>query len=152
MREPLEPRPEYYGRFMEKVHPQQDGCWGWTAEKIYSGYGRFRLPGRNGRKVLAHRLSYEMFVGPIATGLHIDHTCRNRSCVNPDHLETVTHQENVRRGDSGKYLRERTHCVRGHEFTKENTYLRPEGGRGCKVCRARASRDHYRKASDVQGS
>jgi hypothetical protein len=81
---------------------------------------------------LAHRLAYELAKGPIPGGLEIDHVCEHRWCVNPNHLEAVTHTENVRR-----WSERLTHCVRGHEWTEENTY-RPaskNGRRDCRKCR-----------------
>lgn len=81
-------------RLMEKVARNDAGCWVWTGCRLPSGYGRISI----GRETFnAHRVSYELFVGPIAHGLEIDHTCRNKSCVNPAHLEAVTHVENIRR-------------------------------------------------------
>ncbi len=82
-------------RFNKFVSPQPTGCWHWTGAKTDKGYGRFYL---NGNKH-AHRISYELLIGPIPNGLVIDHLCRNPSCVNPAHLEPVTHVENVKRGD-----------------------------------------------------
>lgn len=76
-----------------------DGCWLWTASKNNRGYGTFRLAGRT---VQAHRLVYELLVGPIVDGLTIDHLCRNRACVRPSHLEAVSHQENCARGGRGR--------------------------------------------------
>lgn len=91
--------------------------------------------------VSAHRWAYEHFVGPIADGLVLDHLCRNTSCVNPRHLEPVTQQENVLRGSAPAAINAaKSHCVNGHEFTAENTYLRPNGWRICRICRALADR------------
>lgn len=74
-----------------------DSCWLWLGAQNGKGYGRFTLSGRNGWKRSAHRYAYELLVGPIAAGLDLDHLCRNRLCVNPEHLEPVTRRENLRR-------------------------------------------------------
>jgi hypothetical protein len=82
-------------RFWCKVDKQEDGCWHWLGSKNKpGGYGRFRI---GMARIVAHRFSYELLVGPIGDGLEIDHLCCNPGCVNPAHLETVTHRENMRR-------------------------------------------------------
>lgn len=109
-----------------------DGCWEWQTATGSKGYGAFS-DGK--RSLLAHRFSYELFVGPIPEGLQIDHLCRNRKCVRPDHLEAVTQQVNMSRGESFSAINGRkTHCKRGHEFSPENTYLTSFGSRQCKTC------------------
>lgn len=113
-------------------------CWNWPARVDRDGYGRVMW---NGRSCLAHRVAYEVMSGPIPDGLQLDHLCRNRACVNPAHLEPVTQAENAARG---VYARQ-THCVAGHEYTPENTYLRPNGNRDCRACIRERSRRHRNK-------
>lgn len=116
------------------------GCWVFTGYRAKDGYGRIGVP-RQRRVALAHRVSYEVFVGDISEGLEIDHLCRNRGCVNPLHLEPVTRQENIRRGyrhgDGPTPVGE---CWRGHTYTPENTYVAPNGSQFCRECRRLAAR------------
>ena len=111
-------------------------CWLWTGAKSTGGYGRIYW---SGKLLQAHRVVYELERGPIPDGLELDHLCRVRSCVNPDHLEPVTSRENLLRGVGASAANaRRTACENGHEFTPENTY-RWRGTRGCKTCRADAT-------------
>ena len=114
-------------RFEAKVSPEPNsGCWLWTGCLTTGGYGMLQLDGGRIPKY-AHRLAYEHHVGLIPEGLQIDHLCRVRSCVNPSHLEPVTQRENGLRGESMAAQQARqTHCIHGHEFTQENTYLRKD--------------------------
>jgi len=131
-------------RFWEKVGPHDDPniCWLWMACSISGGgllrYGRFRL---DGETIYAHRLSYEMHHHvTIPKGMTIDHVkergCTSTLCVNPHHLEVVTSRTNTLRGD-GVAAKEakQTHCVHGHPFSEDNTYVRLRGGRDCQICR-----------------
>ena len=122
-------------RFAERVR-WTPTHWYWTGS-LHHGYGRLYL-GTSGTAnflaIPAHRLSYLIHKGPIRDGYEIDHLCRTPSCVNPDHLEAVTHRENSLRGLSPMALyAQRSHCINGHEFTPENT-ARYGSGRSCKQC------------------
>jgi hypothetical protein len=124
-------------RFWSKV-TFTESCWLWTSSIDRGGYGQFDL---GNKSTIAHRWAYEFCVGDIPEGLDLDHLCRVRHCVNPDHLEPVTRSENMRRSPiaiSGINAR-KTHCKRGHEFTPENTY-RDSRGRKCRECVLAASR------------
>ena|SRR3990167_3261492 len=127
-------------RFWSKVE-KTDSCWNWKGSRI-QGYGYFRL----GKWRRAHRISYEWSKGKIPNGLQIDHLCRNRSCVNPNHMELVTLQENVKRGDSGLWQKLKTHCPQGHEYNKENigSWGLKRNKRSCKICHK--LRERNRKA------
>jgi len=125
-------------RFWSKVR-KTDDCWEWTGYRQSGGYGRLYL---QGGVALAHRFSYGLLVGEIPQGLEIDHLCRNTSCVNPDHLEAVTHQENMMRSANGYGLTGKCRPM-GHEMTAKNTYITPAGARSCRTCKALKS-VHYK--------
>lgn len=136
-------------RFWEKVSVgSPDECWEWTAGTYSNGYGLFFVehsPKR--RNAMAHRVAYELSVGPIPDGLVIDHLCRNRACVNPDHLEPVTHRVNLLRGEGLTAIHAaQTHCAHGHEYTPSNTYVRPGGTRECRTCVRQRARERYAAA------
>lgn len=118
-------------------------CWIWKGSPEGSrGYGRFSY--RN-RPWMAHRFSYELFVGSIPDDMQIDHLCGRTLCVNPNHLEVVTLYTNLMRGaGAGSVNARKTHCHRGHEFSDENTYL-TNGGRQCLACKKQWSVDNAHK-------
>jgi hypothetical protein len=128
-----------------------DGCWEWVGAHDHSGYAQVSAKG--GRTtVKVHRLMYELLVGPIPEGMQIDHLCRNRGCVRPDHLEPVSHAENVRRGDAGKHHAAKDSCPNGHPYDDVNTYRRPDrrNRRECRICRnAATSRSRLNKENSV---
>lgn len=133
-------------RLLSKVTAHDGGCWLWTGARLPAGYGLLGTP--KGMSRLAHRISYEIFVGPIPAGLNIDHLCRNTSCVNPAHLEPVTQRENVARGDAGLATgarqRAKVECPRGHAYDSENTYVSSAGKRHCKTCLRDGDRERKR--------
>ncbi len=127
-------------RFLDKIEVCETGCWEWQGSLSTNGYG-FIWHGQ--RNIRAHRFSFEWFNKCSlpkygSSGLEIDHLCRNHKCVNPDHLELVSHWENIMRGENPELLRQRmlskTHCPVGHPYNTMNTYRNPNGGRICRTC------------------
>src|SRR5690242_1534338 len=131
-------------RFIEKIRIEPyTGCWLWQAfVNPSTGYGLFRMPGTIG----AHRAAWLLLRGPIPDDFHIDHRCRVKTCVNPEHLEPVTPRMNTDRGSKSR----RMYCVgAGHPMTPDNTGNRTDGQRYCKTChreKARAKRAAQRTA------
>lgn len=130
----------------DRVHITDSGCWEWQRHRSQAGYGRVGLADFSTDYV--HIIAYTLVVGPVPDGLELDHLCRNRACCNPDHLEPVTHRENVQRGTAGEAARAlsalQTHCVRGHEYTPENTRIRKSGRRQCRTCARKQAREAAR--------
>lgn len=126
----------------------ESGCWLWVGAIQENGYGRFYI---DGKMVQAHRYAYEQKHGLIPEGLELDHLCRVRLCVNPDHLEPVTRKENLSRGINANS--EKSHCPKGHHYSGENLYTQPDGRRGCRAC-GRQNSKKYRmnknKANKIQ--
>jgi hypothetical protein len=136
--------PRLPDRFWRKVVEEPDGCWHWTACRSSNGYGKVSSGGRSS---YAHRVAHEALVGPIAEGMTLDHLCRVRHCVRPDHAEQVPNRENLRRGTSPTAENGRkTHCAReGHPLSGDNLYVNPRGERECRACRAAANARHDAK-------
>lgn len=131
-------------RFKSKIE-KTDTCWLWLGALDKGGYGIF-MSSKEGIRFPAHRASYEIFKGKIPIGLQLDHLCRNRKCVNPNHLEPVTARENNRRGFSIAALNSRkTHCKNGHELSINNLLKNRLPVRICRICNAITCK-RYRKS------
>lgn len=150
-------------RFWAKVNKEApNGCWEWMAGLYPNGYGQFWA----GKQVRAHRWSYEQARGEIPEGLQIDHLCRNKICVNPDHLEAVSQLENIRRGvpfrkpENYRFapgarnpsarrtpfgVPTKSHCVHGHEYNPENTAVNRDGTVYCRTCVNKRHRERYHR-------
>lgn len=118
---------------MTKVDTFTSACWLWVGSVYWNGYGKY---GKKG--IMAHRIFYTLFKGDVPNNMALDHLCKVRRCVNPDHLEIVTLTENILRGDSQWGVNHRkTHCKQGHKFTEANTGKNyASGGRRCLKCHA----------------
>jgi hypothetical protein len=142
-------------RFWDKVRIDPDGCWRWTAATTPNGYSKI---GWQGKTPNAHRLAYQLLVGELSTGAHLDHTCHDpkvckvgsecshRLCVNPAHLKAGTRADNMREGRALRAKSERTTCRNGHPFTEENTYTPPGKDRKYRVCRTCYRASYERRA------
>lgn len=132
----------------DRAEVREDGCWHWTGPVSTSGYSRITYRGLN---LYGHRISYEMYRGPIPEGLVIDHLCRNRLCVNPGHLEVVTDRTNILRGiaPSAKVARTQR-CQRGHDLTDPaNIQPRGNGHRMCRACQTLRNAARYRPVPEL---
>lgn len=133
--------------------PDLGPCWLWTAKMLWTGYGQFWASTQRGntRIVYAHRFAYEDAVGPIPEGLFIDHLCRVRACVNPAHLEPVTHRENTLRSNAPAAVAiRRGTCPKGHPRTEENRVAGNGGSYKCKICLREAQAKRRAAGARVQ--
>lgn len=125
-------------RVLRRCTTDENGCWIFQGYRL-KGYGQVTLSAEEGR-ALTHHVTYEHFIGPVPDGLELDHLCRTPACCNPWHLDPVTRAENNRRAEPyglrAKAFRAKTHCRNGHEYTPENTHIRPDGRRRCRACNA----------------
>lgn len=132
-------------RFWRKVAVNYDSaydgnCWEWQAGLQSQGYGMFSLttviPNQT-KIVLAHVWAFEYLIGPVPEGLELDHLCRNTRCVNPSHVEAVTHAINFLRGNHPTAINSRNNvCIRGHDLNSPTVYINPtNGARYCRECR-----------------
>ena len=132
-------------RLLSNVQPvTESGCWVWMGKHLVgNGYGRISV---NRKHKMVHRLAYEVFNGPIPEGLFIDHLCRVPSCINPAHLEVVTHRENTMRGTNPSAAKARqTQCKYGHTFDEINTYYAKDGTRFCRTCALQNNRNRRKQ-------
>jgi hypothetical protein len=129
------------------VEKSEYGCWQWMGAVGLNGYGKVHI---NYKNLLPHRVIYELFKGKITNGLTIDHLCRNRLCVNPEHLEAVSLKENILRSNSitAKQARQ-THCIRNHPLFGSNLYITPDKRRQCKICNNLRQNKFYNESRGV---
>lgn len=132
-------------RFWKYVHKTQN-CWIWKGGITGQGYGAFWL---DGRTIPAHRFSYEYLIGPIPEKMELDHKCRNRKCINPEHLEPVTSKENKLRGTSFSAVNaKKIFCVRGHRIN-DDVYIASSGYRHCRKCSRIREREYYKRDKQI---
>ena len=133
---PLKTVEERFWSHVDKNGP--NGCWNWIGSKQSAGYGQICLGSRSDNSrhyIYVHRFAYELLKGPIPENLTIDHICRNRACVNPEHLQEVTSKVNILRGNGHTAINAlKTHCIHGHPVDLFNTQYRLNGRRRCIIC------------------
>ncbi len=137
-------------RFWAKVQAMPDGCWLVTRGLNGDGYSQIRLPTRSASPLYGHRYSYELFCGPIPSDRELDHLCLRTNCINPRHLEAVSHSLNILRGKAINPRNGQTakkYCPQGHPYDDKNTYVGKEGWRSCRACACHHSAQYRAKTS-----
>lgn len=133
--------PRLPDRFWEKIKVDlHTGCWLWTAHINLKGYAQFFW----GKQKRAHRVAYEELIREIPEELVCDHICETRHCVNPNHMQIISSQENIRK--SPKWEGRKTHCPYGHPYAGDNLKIDKRGHRECRACRRKRNRENWRKA------
>lgn len=127
--------------YADRIDVTPAGCWEWTGSLDTHGYAQVKI---DRRSHLVHRLLYVNLIGEPPAGTEFDHLCRTRHCVNPRHLDPVTHRENVLRGEgvAAKAARA-THCPKGHPYSGDNLKVFADGKRRCRTCRNEKARLRY---------
>lgn len=135
-------------RILNNCEPiPESGCLVWLGKIERGGYG---VAWWNGRQRLLHRVSYEVSKGSIPHGASLDHLCRVRCCINPEHLEPVSIKVNILLGQGIAALNSRkTHCRNGHPFSEDNTYIYPSGDRSCRICGRNAFNAWYKRKREL---
>lgn len=143
----------WWDRFWPKVDfDGPGGCWLWTGALTTAGYGQTRILGAGSKQALVHRLSYEIVHGVIPEGYQIDHLCRVRNCLNPEHLEVVTGRQNTLRGNTRPAANvAKTHCPAQHPYDETNTVIKPGRygpRRVCRTCQNAQKRARYARSKE----
>lgn len=125
-------------KFLEKIALGPTGCWLWLGTINREGYGLVWTD--ENPQCFAHRHAWSLSGRSLPEGMHVHHRCRVRRCVNPDHLDLLTHAEHM-----GAHKEFTTHCANGHAFTVETTYVYPNGTRDCRICRTRRRAEYRQK-------
>jgi len=137
-------------RFLTHIQTSKNGCWIWIGSKDSCGYGLFQA---DRKRIRAHRFIYKYYNGDIPSNLEINHICGNPSCVNPAHLEAVTHRENILSGKGIPAINARkTHCDYGHTLSGDNLWIQSNGSRHCRACWKRRNQDRYLRKTMIKQS